>query len=72
MAKSTDQSELTFREFQVLQLVAQGLTSREISTLLGVRTGTVNSHVHHILWKLDVSNRTQAAAWAIRNGLDSR
>ncbi len=71
LVKSMDQSGLTLRERQVLQLVAKGLTNREISTLLGVKIGTVNTHVHHILGKLGVANRTQAVAWTFRNAHES-
>jgi DNA-binding CsgD family transcriptional regulator len=66
------QTKLTLREIQVLRLVAKGLTNREISEILGVSIGTVNTHVHRILRKLGVSNRTRAVAWAFRNGHDSR
>ncbi len=69
MFKRVDQGKLTRREIEVLQLVAQGLTNDEIARKLKVSRGTVESHVHHIIQKLDVSNRTQAAAWAIRNKL---
>ena len=69
IVKSAHRTELTPREREVLQLVAQGLTNREIAKVLRTATGTVNTHLHHIIRKLGVSNRTQAAARAIRNGL---
>ncbi len=69
MVERTGQRKLTRREIEVLQLVAQGLTNDEIARMLKVGRGTVESHVHHIIQKLDVSNRTQAAAWAFRNRL---
>ncbi len=69
MLKRVNQGKLTRREIEVLQLVTQGLTNDEIARELKVSRGTVDSHVHHIIQKLDVSNRTQAAAWAIRNKL---
>ncbi len=64
-----DNSKLTPREIEVLDLLAQGLTNRDIGKRLGLATGTINHHVHHIIRKLSVSNRTQAAAWAIRQRL---
>jgi two-component system NarL family response regulator len=65
------QNKLTTRETDVLRLIAQGLTNREISELLGIATGTVNVHVHNIIRKLRVANRTQAAGLAISKGLAS-
>jgi two-component system NarL family response regulator len=65
------QNKLTTRETEVLRLVAQGLTNKEISELLNITTGTVNVHVHHIICKLGVGNRTQATRWAIGKGLGS-
>jgi DNA-binding NarL/FixJ family response regulator len=64
-----DQAKLTPREIEVLQLMARGLTNHEIGKTLNVSTGTVNHHVHHVIRKLGVSNRTQAVAWAFRNGI---
>lgn len=64
-----DQNKLTPREIEVLRLVAKGLTNQTIAKMLYTTTGTVNLHVHHIIQKLGVSNRTQAVTWAIRNGL---
>ena len=63
------QKRLTTRETEVLRLMAQGLTNGEISDLLGITTGTVNVHVHNIIRKLGVANRTQATVWAIGTGL---
>jgi DNA-binding NarL/FixJ family response regulator len=57
------------RERQILRLVAQGWTNREIATELGLSRGNVKNHVSHLLEKLDVSDRTQAAAQAVRLGL---
>ncbi len=69
MFKRVDQVKLTRREIEILQLVAQGLTNAEIAKRLKLSRGTVESHVHHTIRKLDVSNRTEAAAWAFRNKL---
>lgn len=60
---------LSARELQVLRLVAQGLSNQEIATQLMVSERTVRSHVSNILDKLHIANRTQAALYAIREGL---
>lgn len=66
-----DQSSgrLSPREREVLQLLTQGQTNREIAENLIVSVSTVKNHVEHILAKLDVSDRTQAAVRAIELGL---
>lgn len=60
---------LTRREIQVLQLLAQGLTNQEIADELTISVRTVTTHVTNILGKLHFNNRTQAAAYAIQQGL---
>ena len=60
---------LTRRERQVLQLIVDGKTDREIAQALSISSGTASRHVANILHKLDVRTRSAAAAWAIRNGL---
>ncbi|MFI7697952.1 AAA family ATPase [Nonomuraea sp. NPDC049480] len=60
---------LTAREVEVLRLVAEGLTNREIAERLFIAQKTVSVHVSNILAKLEVSTRTQAAAEARRRGL---
>jgi len=60
---------LTPRERDVLQLVAEGATNREIAAALFVSENTVNFHMKNILRKLHVKNRTQAAAYAGRRGV---
>jgi len=60
---------LTDRELEVLRLVAQGATNREISHRLEISPHTIKSHVIHIFNKLGVSDRTQAAVWATRHHL---
>ena len=57
-------SELTMREQQILSLVEQGMTNKEIARSLGIELATVKNHVHHVLEKLKVSRRGQAAARA--------
>jgi DNA-binding NarL/FixJ family response regulator len=61
--------QLSPREHEVLQLLAQGLTNREIARTLMVSISTIKIHVEHILSKLDASDRTQAAVRAIELGL---
>ena len=60
---------LTARENQVLQLVALGMTNREIAEKLVVSENTVKNHLRNILAKLHLENRVQAAAYALREGL---
>ncbi len=62
---------LTERELEVLRLIAQGLTNHEIATQLVIGDGTVRTHVSNILAKLHLANRTQAALYALRQGLAS-
>lgn len=60
---------LTERELEVLKLVAQGLANQEIADQLVVSERTVRTHVSNILDKLHLANRTQAALYALREGL---
>lgn len=62
---------LTARETDVLRLLAQGQSNKEIAHSLGIGEKTVHSHVSNILSKLNVPSRTQAALYAIRTGLVS-
>ena len=62
---------LTEREVEVLKLVAQGLSNREISDQLVIVEGTVRAHVSNILSKLHLVSRTQATLYALREGLAS-
>jgi len=62
---------LTKRELEVLNLIAQGLENREIARQLVVSEATVRTHVSNILGKLHLASRTQAALYALREGLAS-
>ena len=62
---------LTEREVEILQLVAKGLTNDEIAEKLVVSERTVRTHVSNILAKLQLANRTQAALYALKEGLAS-
>ncbi len=61
--------ELTGRELEVLSMVAEGMTSREISDQLYISENTVRNHVRNILDKLGMSSRFEAVSWAYREGL---
>ena len=63
---------LTEREQEVLRLLSTGLNNREIAAVLVVAESTAKTHVEHIIRKLGVSDRVQAAVWAARNGLVPR
>jgi DNA-binding NarL/FixJ family response regulator len=62
-------SPLTPRESQVLTQIAHGLSNKEIAEVLAISVETVKEHVQNLLRKLAVNDRTQAAVWAIRQGL---
>jgi two-component system, NarL family, response regulator len=64
-------SNLTPREHEVLQLVAKGLTNKQIGIAFGISDNTARNHVNSIIEKLQVSDRTEAATIAIRQGLIS-
>ena len=60
---------LTTREGEVLREMAKGLKNKQIAEALDISYETVKEHVQHTLHKIGVSDRTQAALWAVRNGL---
>ena len=67
--EATAFNELTSQEMHVLALIAEGKTNREIAQTLYLSEGTVRNYVSGILSKLQVSNRAEAAAYAIRHHL---
>jgi NarL family two-component system response regulator LiaR len=68
---NSPQDPLTEREKEVLMLVAQGRQNQAIAERLAISEATVRTHVSHILGKLGLSSRTQAALYALRRGLAS-
>jgi two-component system, NarL family, response regulator LiaR len=66
-----EQERLTRRERDVLELIARGQSNKRIALELGISEKTVKTHVGHLLAKLGVSDRTQAALMAVRQGLVS-
>jgi DNA-binding NarL/FixJ family response regulator len=62
-------SDLTPRELQILELLAQGSTNKQIGSALDISDNTVRHHVNNIMEKLQVSDRTEAVATAMRSGV---
>ena len=60
---------LTKREKQILKLLGEGKSNKEISAVLDISDKTVKNHITHLLKKIDVDDRTQAAVFAVKNGL---
>lgn len=69
LAERMGTPELSDRETEVLQLLAQGKTTHEVSTILHITERTVNFHINNILSKLGVADRTQAVIIALRRGI---
>lgn len=67
-----EENPLTKREQEILALIADGKSNQEIAEILYITPGTVRVHVHAILQKLEVRDRTQAAIVAIQKGLVSQ
>jgi DNA-binding NarL/FixJ family response regulator len=67
--KEKIRESLTARELEILELLIQGQSNQEIARYLTVSLSTVKTHIQHIIAKLEVSDRTQAAVRAIRLGL---
>ena len=68
-AATDDEGDLTAREREVLVLIAEGATNKEIAAKLVVSENTARNHVSHILGKLGFSRRSEAAAYAVKKGL---
>jgi two-component system response regulator DegU len=64
-----ERERLTARELEILQQIVNGQTNKEIASTLFISEKTVKNHVTNILRKLDLSDRTQAAVYALRHGL---
>lgn len=62
---------LTWRERQVVALVAQGLANKAVALRLGISTRTVEGHLNHVFPKLGVATRTELVRWALEHGLDT-
>jgi DNA-binding NarL/FixJ family response regulator len=69
--ETLESTQLTRREHDVLRLIVLGQTNREIADTLNLTVSTVKTHVEHVIGKLEVSDRTQAAVRAIELGLAS-
>ncbi|MBC7870188.1 MAG: response regulator transcription factor [Chitinophagaceae bacterium] len=70
-AEPLPHTELTERERDILNLIAQGRSNKEIAAALKLTEGTVKGYVSSVLSKLDVADRTQAALYAVKHGLVS-
>ncbi len=60
---------LSEREGEVLRLIARGLTNKQIATEMNIGCETIKEHVQHVFRKIGLTDRTQAAVWAVRNNL---
>jgi two-component system NarL family response regulator len=69
LAERMNRTELTARELEVLRLIVQGKSNKEIAAALFIAEGTVKIHINNILSKLGVSDRTQAATFALQRGI---
>jgi DNA-binding NarL/FixJ family response regulator len=62
-----EQNGLTLKEVQILRLIAEGASNKEIAEKLSITTNTAKTHVYNIFKKINVTNRLQAALWARKN-----
>ena len=69
LARRADSPLLSAREVEVVDLMGQGLTNKEISASLGISSETVHAHVKHVFHKLGARNRASAVAIAVRRGI---
>jgi two-component system nitrate/nitrite response regulator NarL len=70
--EQTSITDLTAREKEILQHIAQGRSNKRIASTLGISDGTVKVHVRHLLKKLKLHSRTEAAVWALNRSNISR
>jgi len=70
LADEAKLAALTPREREVLQLIARGLSNREIGAALGVEESTIRTHVKRILMKLELRDRIQAVIFAYETGVN--
>jgi DNA-binding NarL/FixJ family response regulator len=71
-SQNSEEAELTARQVEILQLVAQGLSYKEIAELLSLSDHTIKYHMGEIFQRLHLKNREQVVAYAMRAGLVSR
>ena len=57
------------RQLEVLALVSEGLSDKQVASKLGISAGTASKHVGNILGKLELKNRTELARWALQHGV---
>jgi two-component system NarL family response regulator len=69
LAQRMPQEELSTREMEVLKLIVEGMSNKEIASTLAITESTVKNHVNSLLAKLKVKDRTQAATTALRRGI---
>ncbi len=69
--RASEASDLSSREFEIVRLIADGLSNRDIGNRLALSEKTVKNHVSHILAKLKVNARSGVAVYAVRNGIVS-
>lgn len=69
VAPTGKREALSGREIEVIRLLAQGLSNKEIAKALSISENTVKTHVRHIFSKLDLRSRAEAAAYAVSSGL---
>ena len=69
LAERMMRSSLTPRELEILEMIAKGLTNKQIASILTISDNTVRNHVNSIMEKLEVSDRTEAATTAIQQGI---
>ena len=69
LAQRLPYSDLSCRELEVLKLIVEGLSNKEIASALTISESTVKNHLNSILGKLRVNDRTQAATMALRRGI---